>query len=66
MKFFLKVLVLVGIIAVGKWEKESSVSAAKKLNNASYPVYSQNADTSVLPKQQQESGFERISVKYNY
>lgn len=66
MKFFLKVLMLVGIIAVGKWEKESSVNASKRLNSATYPVFSQNADTSVLPKQKGESGFDKISVEYKY
>lgn len=66
MKFVLKVLVLVGLIVIGKWEKENTLNASKKPGNVSYPVYSQNTDISVMPKQQQERGFERISVEYKY
>jgi hypothetical protein len=67
MRFFLKVLVLVGLIAVGKWEKITTISASKQTSNTSYPVYSQNVENR-LPTQatSEQLNLRKIPVNLNY
>ena len=51
MKLIFKVLVLIGLVAVGKWERENSFNISKRPADISYPVYSQNASNNLAPKE---------------
>jgi len=51
MKLFLKVLVLIGLVAVGKWEKSNSFNMSKPATVISYPTYFQNTNNALTPKQ---------------
>jgi len=51
MKLIFKVLVLIGLIAVGKWERENSFNINKRQAAISYPVYTQNASNDLAPKE---------------
>lgn len=64
MKFFLKVLVLVGLIIVGKWEKEYSLLAAKQAEHISSQAYSSNSVANFASKQSEQK-IKTISVHLN-
>jgi plasmid rolling circle replication initiator protein Rep len=51
MKLFLKVLLLIGLVAVGKWEKSNSFNMSKPATVISYPTYFQNTSNPLTPKQ---------------
>ena len=51
MKLFFKVLVLIGLIAVGKWERENSFNINESPAAISYPGYTQNASNNLAPKE---------------
>jgi len=51
MKLIFKVLVLIGLIAVGKWERDNSFNISKQTERISYPVYTQNASNNLAPKE---------------
>jgi len=51
MKLIFKVLLLIGLIAVGKLERENSFNNIKHPTVISYPVYTQNASNDLSPKQ---------------
>ena len=50
MKLILKVLVLFGLIAVGKWERENYLYISKQPAVITYPVYSQNTKSGIQTK----------------
>jgi hypothetical protein len=50
MRFFLKVLVLVGLIVLGKVAKQTAVNATTQADVISQPVYSQNNDNMPSPR----------------
>jgi len=51
MKLIFKVLALIGLIAVGKWERENSFNINNRPAAIAYPVYTQNASNNLAPKE---------------
>jgi hypothetical protein len=61
MKFSLKVLVLVGIIVISKWEKMDNNFVNKQKAAVSYPVYIPNT-TAQFPAKQPQATFTKLFV----
>lgn len=58
MKLSLKILLLIGLVAVGKWEKSNSFNISKPATVISYPTYFQNTNNALTPKQV-DAGFHK-------
>ncbi|PIQ21231.1 MAG: hypothetical protein COW65_10380 [Cytophagales bacterium CG18_big_fil_WC_8_21_14_2_50_42_9] len=65
MKLVLKVLVLFGLIAIGKWERENAFYISKQPATISYPVYSQNT-SSGLEAKEINADFQKKLVRVNF
>jgi hypothetical protein len=67
MRFFLKVLVLVGLIVIGKLEKQTTMMASKQTESISLPVYSQNNDNVSAPRTAgSEKDIQKVSYQFSY
>jgi hypothetical protein len=66
MKLVFKVLLLIVLIAVGKWERDQNFLFAKQPKTKANPVYTQHTDFSITPKDQQLHPYKKLPVKYNY
>ncbi|WP_026462064.1 hypothetical protein [Adhaeribacter aquaticus] len=65
MRFIFKVFVLVGLIILGKWGKDNSLTEDKPRATIIYPMYSQSIDLNILPKESNQT-IKKIQVNYNY
>lgn len=67
MRFFLKVLVLVGLIVIGKLEKQDTIQANTQTSSISLPVYSQNNDNNLTPgAEDSEKNIQKVSYYFSY
>ena len=65
MKLAFKVLSLIILIAVGKWEKDNHLLVNKRTESVYSPVYTHNTRLSENPKVQPGQEIQKISVNYN-
>lgn len=67
MRFFLKVLVLVGLIVISKLEKQTTMIASKEVGANSLPAYSQNSDNATAsPPAGSEKAIQKVSYQFSY
>lgn len=67
MRFFLKVLVLVGLIVISKLEKQTTMIASKQTDSVSLPAYSQNNDNgSTSQSGGSEKDIQKVSYQFSY
>ncbi len=65
MKLAFKVLLLIVLIAVGKWEKENHSIITKNTKSVYSPVYSQNTNLEENRKTVADQEMRKILVNYN-
>ena len=67
MRFFLKVLVLVGLIVISKLEKQTTMIASKQTADISLSAYSQNNDNGPASRPTQpEKEIQKVSYQFSY
>ena len=72
MRFFLKVLVLVVLIVIGKVAKQSTIQASDQADSITYPEYSQIINNSAAPGNpdsdlvESDKGIQKTALYFNY